>query len=158
MNSKNQKIISYSLAALLSATLLNSAFFFLSMLKFNALQWLTFNACSFAIIAYLLLLLMHKFYKKDLLLAIPLLPMYYYGTMGLFVMPWTADNLFPHLTHIIVTLNVLWILYIMLKEQKYESLGKGLLIGTALFVPIFVFIKIYLEAHMDVFLNAMQSL
>lgn len=158
MNSKYNKIISLSLTFLLLATLLNSAYFFMSMLKMNVLQWLTFNACSLAIIIYLLFFLLYRFKKSEFLLAVPILPMYYYGTMGLFIMPWNSSNIFAHITHIIITLNVIWILYLLLKDRKFDSVGKGLLFGTIIFVPVFAFIKVFTELHMSEFIEALQAL
>lgn len=158
MNSKYHKIISHSLAFLLLATLLNSAYFFMSMLKLNVLKWLTFSACSFAIIIYLVFFLLYRFKKREYLLAVPLLPLYYFGTMGLFIMPWSSENIFAHITHIIITLNVIWILYLLLKNRSFDSIGKGLLIGTILFVPIIAFIKLFTDLHMNEFLSALQAI
>lgn len=159
MNLKNKKqAIGIVLSFLMLLTLLNSSYFFLAMLKLSIGKWLAFNACSLAIIVYLLCFAFYIITKKEYLLAIPLLPLYYYGTMGLFVMPWNAANTFAQITHIIITVNVLWLLYVLLKEHKLESLGKGLLIGILVFVPIFAYIQSYTQLHMNEFMQALQRM
>lgn len=157
MNSKN-KIASSILAVLILLTILNSSYFFLGMLKLNLGEWLAFNACSLAGIVYLICLALYKKTKKYYQLAIPLLPLYYYGTMGLFIMPWDATNMFAQISHIIITINAFWVLYIFLKEKEFEALGKGLLIGIAIFVPVFAYIQTYVQSHMEAFTQALQKM
>lgn len=155
---KNKSLsIGYILAVLMLLTLLNSAYFFLSTAKFGLLDWLAFNACSVAIIVYLVCFTVFRITKKDLFLAIALVPLYYYGTMGLFVISWDAENMFSQITHIIITLNVIWILSVLLKKFRFESLGKGLLIGVLLFVPLFVIIQKYSQLHMDEFMQLLKQ-
>lgn len=128
-------------------TLLNSAYFFLSIVQLQLCEWLAFNACSVSIIAYLVCFVSFQLTKKAFFLAIALVPLYYYGSMGLFLIPWDTANVFSQITHVIITLNVIWILFVLLKESQYESLGKGLLIGVLVFVPIFAVIQNYSQAH-----------
>jgi hypothetical protein len=156
-NNKNQ-IVGYLLAGFMLLALLNSAYFFLSIVKLGFFEWLAFNACSLSIIVYLVCFICFKVTKKDLFLAIALLPQYYYGTIGLFVMPWNEANMFTQATHIIITLNVLWILFVLLKNSKFESIGKGLLIGVFLFVPVFAVIQSYTQLHMDTFMQMLQNI
>ncbi len=155
--SKKQSI-NYILSAIMLLTLLNSGYFFLAILKLNIGQWLAFNACSLSIIAYLICYILYKIKKKNYLLAIPLLPLYYYGTMGLFLMPWDQANIFSQITHIVITVNVLWILYILIKENDFESIGKGALLGIIFFVPIFAYIQSYTQLHIDEFLKVLKSM
>lgn len=137
--------------------LLNSAYFFLSTAKFGLGEWLVFNACSVSIIVYLICFTCFQITKKDFLLAIALVPLYYYGTMGLFVMSWDIASLVAQVTHFIITLNVIWILFVLLKESKFESLGKGLLIGVLVFVPLFAIIQSYSQLHMAEFMQLLQK-
>lgn len=154
---KNQSI-SNIINVLMLLTLLNSGYFFLGIVKLSIGRWLMFNACSIAIIVYFICYTGFRVTKKDYLLAVPLLPLYYYGTMGLFLMPWNESNIFAHVTHIVITLNVLWMLYRFLKEQKFESLGRGLLLGIAIFVPVFAYIQTYLQQHVNEFMQALQKM
>src|SRR5690606_37658644 len=128
-------------------TLLNSAYYFISMVKLSIGEWLASNACSLAMIVYLVCFACFQRTKKDFFLAIALVPLYYYGSMGLVMVPWDAANTFSQITHMIITLNVIWILFVLLKESRYESLGKGLLIGVLVFVPVFAVIQTYSQLH-----------
>jgi hypothetical protein len=156
MSFKN-KIIGCILIAFMLFALLNSAYFFLSVAKLEVGKWLAFNACSLSIIAYLICFTCYQITKKDFFLAIALVPLYYYGTMGLFVVPWNVTNMFAQITHIIITLNVIWILYVLLKETNYESLGKGLLIGVLVFVPVFAIVQSYSQIHMNEYMQLLQK-
>ncbi|MBN1183207.1 MAG: hypothetical protein JXB49_13015 [Bacteroidales bacterium] len=154
---KLNQVIGYLLTTLMLLALLNSAYFFISIVKLQIGQWLAFNACSLAIISYLVCFACFKIIKKDFFLAIALIPLYYYGSMGLFVVPWNAANTFSQITHIIITLNVIWILFVLLKESRYESLGIGLLIGVLVFVPVFAVIQSYSQLHMADFMQMLQK-
>ena len=159
MNFKIEKnTISLVLAIIMLLALLNSAYFFLVMLKLDIVRWLAFNACSLAIMVYLLCFVIHRVTKNDYLPAVPLLPLYYYGTMGLFIMPWDAAGMFAQLTHIIITLTVIWIVYGFLKERKYEALGRGLLLAVFIFVPVFAIIQAYSQVHMNEFMEALHNM
>lgn len=159
MNFKiNKNVVSHVLAFLMLIVLLNSGYFFLVLLKLSLVKWLAFNACSFAIMVFLLCFVLFQRTKKDFLLAIPLLPLYYYGTMGLFIMPWNEANLVAQITHVVITLNVLWLLYLLLEERKFEPLGKGALVGILFFVPIFAYLQTYTQLHMNGFMQLLQKM
>lgn len=158
MNSKIWQRTGLVLAILLLGSLLNSGYFFLGMLNLSVGKWLAFNACSLAIMVYLICYVLFRVIKRDDLLAVPLLPLYYYGTMGLFVMPWNAANAFAQVTHVLITLNVLWILFRFLKGCKFESLGRGLFAGMIVFVPVFAYIQSFTQVHMNEFLKILQGI
>lgn len=159
MNLKNKnQLVSLILSLLLLFALINSGYFFMGMLKLSILKWLSFNACSLAIIVYLICFALFRKTRNDLWLAIPILPLYYYGTMGLFVMPWNEANIVAQITHVIISINIIWLLYQLLKEHKFEPLGKGLLIGILVFVPVFAWIQSFSQAHMSEFMEALQKI
>jgi hypothetical protein len=154
----NNQIAGIVLSALLLLALLNSGYFFLATLKMGIGKWLAFNACSLAIIVYLVCFVLYRITKKEFLLAVPLLPLYFFGTMGLFTMPWNEANLFAQITHIVITATVVWIITWFLKGRKYEALGKGSLAGILFFVPVIAVVQSYTHAHMDEFLQLLQGL
>lgn len=159
MNSQNKKqTISLILSGLMLLALLNSGYFFMGILKLGIWKWLAFNACSVAMVVHLVCFVLFRATGKDYLLAIPLLPLYYYGTMGLFVMPWNEANTFAQVTHLIISLNVLWILYLLLSGRKFEALGKGSLIGILVFVPLFALIQSYTQQHINEFMQVLQGI
>ena len=45
-----------------------------------------------------------------------------------------------------------------LREYEFESIGKGLLIGIIIFVPIFAYIQSFTQLHMDEFMKVLQGL
>jgi hypothetical protein len=158
MNSKNKIQLAGSiLAVLMFITLINNAYFFLGTLQLSIWKWMAFNACSLAIIAYLICYGAFMISKKDFVLAIPLLPLYYYGTMGLFLMPWNPANLFAQITHVIITVSILWTLYVLLKKRNFEALGLGLLIAIMAFVPVFAVIQNYNQAHLSEFMQLLKG-
>ncbi|MEA4840986.1 MAG: hypothetical protein VB110_08295 [Bacteroidales bacterium] len=77
--------------------------------------------------------------------------------MGLFLTTWNAANMFPQITHLIIMLNVIWILFVLLKELRFESLGKGLLIGVLVFVPVFAVIQSYTQLHIVEFMRLFEK-
>lgn len=156
-NNKNQ-IAGIVLAGLMLIALLNSAYFFLAVLKLNIGHWFAFNACSLAIIIYLICFVVSLLKKDAIWLSIALLPMYYYGTMGLFLMPWNEANSFAHLTHIIITCNVLWVLFRIFKEHRINELGITLLISIFAFVPVFAIIQNYNQVHIEEFMQVLQNM
>lgn len=155
LKNKSQ-ILGYLLAVFMLLALIGSTYFFLSVMKLGMGEWLAFNACSLSIIVYLICFTCFQVTKKYFFLAIALVPLYYYGTMGLFLTTWNATNMFPQITHLIITLNVIWILFVLLKESGFESLGKGLLIGVLVFVPVFAVIQSYTQLHMAEFMRMLE--
>ncbi|MDD4591625.1 MAG: hypothetical protein PHG06_14535 [Parabacteroides sp.] len=159
MNSKNKnQIIGIFLAILMLIALLNSSYFFLVVLRLSIGQWLAFNACSLAIIIYLISFVVSLVKKNSIWLSIALLPMYYYGTMGLFIMPWNGVNLFAHITHLIITGNIIWAIFCIYKEHKYAESGKYLLFSMIIFVPVFTLIQTYNQTHLNKFMQILQSM
>ncbi|WP_101688604.1 hypothetical protein [Dysgonomonas massiliensis] len=159
MNSNNKsQIIGIGLTILMLLSLLNSGYFFLVAVQLNVSQWLAFNACSLTMIVYLVCFTIYLVRKESLWLSIPLLPMYYYGTMGLFLMPWNEVNIFAHATHVIITITILWTLYTLLKKLEFEILGKGLLVSMIVFVPIIAVIQTYNQANFEEFMQLLQNM
>ena len=110
---KTEKTIGIVLAiALLLLTLSGSGYFFFS-LKTNIVQWIAYNACSPSSLVYLVGFIVFLCNKNAIGLALAFLPMYYFGTMGLFTFTWSGANIFAQMSHITMTLNLLWAGYIL---------------------------------------------
>lgn len=60
--------------------------------------------------------------------------------MSMYVMPWNELNLIAHVGHIVMTLNLIWVVYVILKHKEYKALGIGLLISILLFVPYIAYV------------------
>ena len=102
---------------------------------------------SFLVFNFFIIFLINK--KAPVLFLYHSLPTFFLGTMSMFVLPWNGDYLFAHIGHIIMTLNLIWVLYIVLKHKNFKALAIGLLIGMLIFVPYIAYVQMYNQAHAE---------
>ena len=146
---KTEKITGIALAiVLLLLTLSGSAYFFFT-LKVNFVQWLAYNACSPSSLLYLGCLIVFWVTKKTVWLPLAFLPMYYFGTMGLFTFTWSGANIFAQMSHITMTLNLIWAGYVLYRIGDYKAFAQGLLWSIVLFVPYIAFVMYYCRTHAE---------
>lgn len=146
----SERIISIILAVMLLLTVINSTWFFLGIAKVSFIQWTVFNACAPSSIVYLTGLLLFYLRSDRKWLAIAVVPMMFFGTMGLFVFPWNSGtDLLVQFSHIIMTLNIAWGLYIILKNNDTRALAYGLLISVFAFIPFIAFTQSYCRVHAE---------
>ena len=146
---KTEKITGIALAiVLLLLTLSGSGYFFFT-LKVNFVQWLAYNACSPSSLVYLSCLIVFWVTKKTVWLPLAFLPMYYFGTMGLFTFTWSGANIFAQMSHITMTLNLIWAGYVLYRIGDYKAFAQGLLWSIVLFVPYIAFVMYYCRTHAE---------
>lgn len=146
---KTEKITGIALAiVLLLLTLSGSGYFFFT-LKVNFVQWLAYNACSPSSLVYLGCLIIFWVTKKTVWLPLAFLPMYYFGTMGLFTFTWSGANIFAQMSHITMTLNLIWAGYVLYRIGDYKAFARGLLWSIVLFVPYIAFVMYYCRTHAE---------
>ena len=146
---KTEKITGIALAiVLLLLTLSGSGYFFFT-LKVNFVQWLAYNACSPSSLVYLSCLIVFWVTKKTVWLPLAFLPMYYFGTMGLFTFTWSGANIFAQMSHITMTLNLIWAGYVLYRIGDYKAFAQGLLWSIVLFVPYIAFVMYYCRTHVE---------
>lgn len=146
---KTEKITGIALAiVLLLLTLSGSGYFFFT-LKVNFVQWLAYNACSPSSLVYLGCLIVFWVTKKTVWLPLAFLPMYYFGTMGLFTFTWSGANIFAQMSHITMTLNLIWAGYVLYRIGDYKAFAQGLLWSIVLFVPYIAFVMYYCRTHTE---------
>ena len=146
---KTEKITGIALAiVLLLLTLSGSGYFFFT-LKVTFVQWLAYNACSPSSLVYLGCLIVFWLTKKTVWLPLAFLPMYYFGTMGLFTLTWSGANIFAQMSHITMTLNLIWAGYVLYRIGDYKAFAQGLLWSIVLFVPYIVFVMYYCRTHAE---------
>ena len=146
---KTEKITGIALAiVLLLLTLSGSGYFFFT-LKVNFVQWLAYNACSPSSLVYLSCLIVFWVTKKTVWLPLAFLPMYYFGTMGLFTFTWNGANIFAQMSHITMTLNLIWAGYVLYRIGDYKAFAQGLLWSIVLFVPYIAFVMYYCRTHAE---------
>ncbi len=146
---KTEKITGIALSiVLLLLTLSGSGYFFFT-LKVNFVQWLAYNACSPSSLVYLGCLIVFWVTKKTVWLPLAFLPMYYFGTMGLFTFTWSGANIFAQMSHITMTLNLIWAGYVLYRIGDYKAFAQGLLWSIVLFVPYIAFVMYYCRTHAE---------
>ena len=146
---KTEKITGIALAiVLLLLTLSGSGYFFFT-LKVTFVQWLAYNACSPSSLLYLGCLIVFWVTKKTVWLPLAFLPMYYFGTMGLFTFTWSGANIFAQMSHITMTLNLIWAGYVLYRIGDYKAFARGLVWSIVLFVPYIAFVMYYCRTHAE---------
>ena len=146
---KTEKITGIALAiVLLLLTLSGSGYFFFT-LKVTFVQWLAYNACSPSSLVFLGCLIVFWVTKKTVWLPLAFLPMYYFGTMGLFTFTWSGANIFAQMSHITMTLNLIWAGYVLYRIGDYKAFAQGLLWSIVLFVPYIAFVMYYCRTHAE---------
>ena len=157
---KTEKITGIVLAMLLLLLTLSGSGYFFFTLKVNFIQWLAYNACSPSSLVYLVGFIVgfivFLYNKNTTWLALAFLPMYYFGTMGLFTFTWSGANIFAQLSHITMTLNLLWAGYILYRIGDYKGFAQGLLYSIVLFVPYIAFVMYYCRTHAEEISNLLQ--
>ena len=133
---KTEKTIGILLAiALLLLTVSGSGYFFFS-LKVNFVQWLSYNACSPSSLVYLVGFVIFLYSRNVTWLALAFLPMYYFGTMGLFTFTWSGANIFAQLSHITMTLNLIWAGYMLYRTRHLHVACYIVLRSLSLLFPL----------------------
>ncbi|MDD5065652.1 MAG: hypothetical protein PHF84_01265 [bacterium] len=135
---------------------LQSTWFFLGMARVGVISWLTFNACAVAnitlIIGYVLFLVL----KTRLVMYMAVLPLFFFGTGGLFVFPWGGWNIIPQISHIIMTLNLIVLVYDMFRTGDFKTGALGLLLSIVLFGWFLGFQQSYVYSHRSEFQKIMK--
>ena len=144
---KTEKITGIALAIVLLLLTLSGSGYFFSTLKVSFVQWLAYNACSPSSLVYLGCLIVFWVTKKTVWLPLAFLPMYYFGTMGLFTFTWSGANIFAQMSHITMTLNLIWAGYVLYRIADYKAFAQGLLWSIVLFVPYIAFVMYYCRTH-----------
>ena len=153
---KTEKTVGIVLSILLLLlTLSGSGYFFLT-LKVNFVQWIAYNACSPSSLLDLVGFIVFLSQRKIIWLMLAFLPMYYFGSMGLFTFTWSGANIFAQLSHITMTLNLLWAGYTAYRLADYKGFAQGLLWSIILFVPFIAFVMYYCRTHADEISSLLQ--
>ena len=146
---KTEKITGVALSIVLLLLTLSGSGYFFSTLKVSFPQWLAYNACSPSSLVYLSCLIVFWVTKKTVWLPLAFLPMYYFGTMGLFTFTWSGANIFAQMSHITMTLNLIWAGYVLYRIGDYKAFAQGLLWSIVLFVPYIAFVMYYCRTHAE---------
>ncbi len=135
------------LAVFLLLVTINSTYFFLGVSKVKPIEWLVFNACAPSSIAYLIGFVIFLLTKNRILLNVSVLPLFFFGGLGLLLFPWSGYNLIAQFSHIIMVLNMVWGIYTTFGTGDYKAAALGLLIGIGIFSPFINYQQTYANTH-----------
>ena len=108
---------------------LSSTWFFLGEMKVTLAEWVVMNSCSPTSYLYIVCFVVFLITRKSVLLPITFLPIWFLGSMAMFYLPWNGEMMIAHVGHIIMTLNLIWVVWTMISHREYKSLATGLLIS-----------------------------
>lgn len=121
------------LRILLVLVTLQSTSFFLTQLKVSVKDWLVCNACASSNI----LLLIGTLLSIDTLRYMAIYPMFFFGVQGLFVFPWSGIyNLIPQFSHLIMTANIITLIWEIFNLQAYQTGFQALLLAIIFITPL----------------------
>jgi hypothetical protein len=140
-------LIGIALAAVLLLLTINGTYYFLAIAKVSFLEWLVFNACAPSNITYILCFIIFLLTGDRTVLHIAILPLFFFGGLGLYLFPWTGHNIYAQISHIFMTLNIVWVLYGTFGTGNYKAAAIGLLLGILIFAPFITFQQTYVGSH-----------
>jgi hypothetical protein len=140
------KISTILAVLLLLITLQGSAFYFIR-LRVKFIEWLFFNPCSISNVVFLIGFFLFLFKGDRTLLHFPILPMFFFGTLGMLFLPWDGMNIIPQIGHVVMTLNVMLTLYATYAASDFKAAAVGFAIGIAIFAPFIAFQQMYVRNH-----------
>jgi len=138
-----RSLAGWILVTLNALAALNSAFFFLGMLKVGVDGWLMMNTCAPSIALFVI---GFGLGSPMVMLAASVL-MFRYGTLGLFVFSWDAYNIVPQIGHILMTLAVVYVMVDTVRNRRLKALGLGLATGIIILIPLMVIQQAWFDAH-----------
>ena len=143
------EIISIILAVLLLLVTVNSTYFFLGIQKVTFIEWIVFNACAPASITFLIGFVLSLTVKDRTVLHMSILPMFFFGFLGMFVFPWKGYNIIAQISHVIMSMNIVWVLITTFMAKNYQPAVIGLLLGITVFSVFIGFQQNYAAAHRE---------
>jgi hypothetical protein len=120
--SKQEKIFGSILSIIMLLLAIWGFFVFKVFLKASFIQWIMYNVCAPTQITFFIFMMLlskrPKYLQYFLILVVPLTV---FGTMGLFIFPWSGQGaLTTQLSHALMTITAGWIIYI---NRKTTSLS-----------------------------------
>ena len=135
---------------LLLITIQGSVYYFVK-LKVRFIEWLFFNPCAISNTAFLIGFALFLFKGERALLHLAILPMFFFGTLGMFFLSWSGMNIIPQVGHIIMTLNVALAIYTTFTMGDFKAATIGFIIGIVISGPFIAYQQTYVRNHPDDF-------
>jgi hypothetical protein len=111
---------------------INSANFFLGILKTDIVGWLMMNTCAPSIALFVVGFLL----GSPVVMVAAATMMFRYGALGLFVFPWDGFNIIAQVSHVSMTLAVMYVAVDVIRNRRWKSLSAGLLLGIVILFPL----------------------
>jgi hypothetical protein len=74
----------------------------------------------------------------------------------MFVLPWRGMNIIPQIGHMIMTLNIGWVVLTTFRMSDYKTAVIGLLLGIVIFSIFIGFQQNYVATHLEDFKRIMN--
>ena len=123
-----------------------SGFVFLYFLKYSLISWSMGNVSS----VIQLFVVFALIFGKRILMNIFIPFLLFYGAGGFFVFNWSSRTMPLQISHSIMVLTALYIIYLMITRWEIGKLIIGIMLGIILFVPFRAYETYYLKAHPEV--------
>jgi hypothetical protein len=135
------------MAGLLLLATFNSSWYFLGIRRAGIANWLMFNACAVANITFLLGVAVYLVCGTRALLYVAVLPLFFFGTGGLFVFAWSGPMLVAQISHLLMTANLALLVADMVRLRDFKAASIGMLIGTCVFSVFLAVQQDYVRRH-----------
>lgn len=139
-------VTGWVLVALNTLMAINSANFFLGMLKTDVASWLMMNTCAPSIALFVIGFLL----GNPVVMVAASAMMFRYGTLGLFVFQWDGFNIIAQAGHILMTLAVIYVVVDVVRHRRWKALGLGLLLGIVILFPLETIQTMWLVANPEI--------
>ena len=123
-----------------------AGFIFLYFLKYNLISWVMTDVSSLIQLFVVFALI----FGKKILMNISIPFLLFYGAGGFFLFHWSSRTMPAQISHSIMVLTALYIIYFMITRWQIGKLAIGIMLGIILFVPFRVFETYYGKTHPEV--------
>lgn len=89
-------------------------------------------------------------FGKKILMNIFIPFLLFYGAGGFFIFHWSSQTMPAQISHSIMVLTALYIIYIMITRWQIGKLVIGIMLGIMLFVPFRAYETYYLKSHPEI--------
>jgi hypothetical protein len=150
------KKIGIAASVLLLLAIIQSTIFYFAILKVGFSDWIFFNACAPSSLTYLIGFVIYLAVKNKTFMYLGVLPMFFFGLSGLFVFSWSGMNIMTQIMHIIMLLNIIWLIILTFKEEQFKSATIGLLLSIFIFGIFIGFQQDYIRKHSEEFKHTLS--
>jgi len=119
---------------------------FLYFLKYDFISWAMVDVSSIIQLFVVLVLI----FGKRILMGISIPFLLFYGAGGFFLFSWSSRIMPVQISHSIMVLTALYIIYFMITRWQIGKLTIGIMLGIILFVPFRAFEIYYWKTHPEV--------